>query len=916
MVRHGLLGRTLGAVLCAAALAVTAGPARAALDPAVVGQWDPPRQWPAVAVHLVLMHSGKAIFWRGDESTPKVYVWDPKTELITTTLPGSDIFCAGHSALPDGRIFVSGGDTNRTNIFDPVTETWTRGPDMRQRRFYPSHVTLGDGRILIFSGRASSLVEIVESYTPGASQIDLLAGANRKMEFYPRLFPLPSGLTVYVGEEPTSAVLDPATGAWRVLGNSKFGNRYEGTAVVLPPGHDKIMIAGGEGGTNTAEILDMAAPSPAWRNTTPMNYAHTHVQSVILPTGKILIAGGSTLNLEEFDPATETWTVLAPLATKREYHSTAVLLPDARVVWAGTNGNRSREIFSPPYLFRGSRPVIASAPAYVHYGDTFRVTTPQAGSIASAVFMRPGASTHAWNMDQRYVELAFSQTASDTLELEAPTVPNVAPPGYYMLFLLDAAGVPSVAPFVQLGGATGATTTSSTTTTTRPSTSPSTTTSSTVAPTTTVPPTTTTTTLPSGIRTVEVRAAASSDDAEESSAGVVDLTSSDLELVHDVTDQTVGIRFPGLNVPQGATIVRAWVQFTVDEKNTEATTVRIQGETAVSALPFTTTTRNISQRLRTRAAATWGPIPAWSTTDIATADQRTGDVAAIIKEIVDIGGWRAGNAVALIFTGSGHRTADSYDGSKTKAPLLHVEYDTAPTPTTSTTTAPSTTTTTTSSTPSTLAPSTTTTSPTTSTLAPSTSTTTVPASASTTTTLPAVIRTVEVRVAASADDAEENPSGTVDLTSSDLELVNDGADQTIGMRFAGVAVPPSATIVRAWVQFTVDEKQSEATTVVIAGESADSALPFAQTLRNVSQRPRTLATSTWGPIPPWATTNVAGAEQRTVDIGAVIREIVARGNWRAGNALVLIVTGSGHRTADSYDGSNTQAPLLHVEYGA
>jgi hypothetical protein len=179
-----------------------------------------------------------------------------------------------------------------------------------------------------------------------------------------------------------------------------------------------------------------------------------------------------------------------------------------------------------------------------------------------------------------------------------------------------------------------------------------------------------------------------------------------------------------------------------------------------------------------------------------------------------------------------------------------------------------------------------------------------------------VIRTLDVRVAASADDAEESTAGAVDLTSSDLELVNDDDDQTVGLRFAGLAVPPGATIVRAWVQFTADEKHTDATTLQIEGEAADNALAFARTVRNVSERPRTLAASTWGPIPAWSITNVAGADQRTVDVAAVIQEIVNRGGWRAGNALVLILTGSGHRTADAYDGSKTQAPLLHIEYGA
>ena len=174
---------------------------------------------------------------------------------------------------------------------------------------------------------------------------------------------------------------------------------------------------------------------------------------------------------------------------------------------------------------------------------------------------------------------------------------------------------------------------------------------------------------------VEVRVSSSSDDAEES-FGDVDLTSSDLELVHDTSppaDQTVGIRFSGLQVPQGVQIVSAYVQFQADETNGEPTALVIAGEAVVNAQTFTGASANISSRPTTAATVNWAP-PAWTTVGEAGVDQRTPDIAPIIQEIVDQSGWISGNALALVLTGGGKRTAESYNGVSSAAPLLHVEY--------------------------------------------------------------------------------------------------------------------------------------------------------------------------------------------------------------------------------------------------
>ncbi len=448
-----------------------------------------------------------------------------------------------------------------------------------------------------------------------------------------------------------------------------------------------------------------------------------------------------------------------------------------------------------------------------------------------------------------------------------------------------------------------------TTTTLRPTTTATTTTTSSTRPTfvtttTTTRPTvvtTTTTTPPPGGSTtvVEVRVAAGADDAEEGPTGSVSLTSSDLELVHDSDDQTVGLRFASLDVPPGATIVSAWVQFTVDEVQTEATSLLIQAQAADNAGPFTTATGDVSSRPRTAAATSWPSVAGWATIGEAGASQRTPDLGAAVQEVVRRAGWTRGNALVLIVTGAGHRTARAFEASSAQAPLLHVEYRAAAASTTVTTVRPTSTTTSTRTTTSTLRPSTTT----------STSTTTT-----TTVLAPDGTTIVEVRVAASADDAEERATRSVSLTSSDLELVHDSDDQTVGLRFATLDVPPGATIVRAWVQFTADEVGGEATSLVIQAQAADNPGPFATATGDVSTRLRTTNMTAWPSLAAWTTVGEAGTVQRTPDLGAVVQEVVRRTGWARGNALVLIVTGTGHRTARAFDGDNGRAPLLHVEY--
>jgi VCBS repeat-containing protein len=172
---------------------------------------------------------------------------------------------------------------------------------------------------------------------------------------------------------------------------------------------------------------------------------------------------------------------------------------------------------------------------------------------------------------------------------------------------------------------------------------------------------------------------------------------------------------------------------------------------------------------------------------------------------------------------------------------------------------------------------------------------------------------IDVRVSQSTDDAEEFASGSMYFDSSDLELVYDGSNQTVGMRFNGISIPQGSTVTNSYVQFKVDEVNTESTSLTIRGENADQSSPFASTRYGISSRARTVAAVSWNPN-PWTTVGVAGTDQRTPGIASVIQEILNRPGWAAGNSLAIVITGTGHRTAVSYDGNPAAAPLLHIEY--
>ncbi len=451
-------------------------------DPALVGQWEGPYDWPVVSIHAFLLPTGKVLHFSfpGEIAWPASYVWDPATLEFTPVPVNRPLFCSGHSYMADGRILITGGNgpappnefrgIKDTHIFDPFDETWSRVEDMADGRWYPTNVTLADGRVLTFSGLdelTGAINTDVELYEPG-SGLGWEIVSNVDLPLYPRMFMLSTGDVFYAGPSRVTGTYDTDTGTWYGIMDSNYGGRYSGTFSQIPGQQDAVMIIGGQDGgviTETAEIIDLSASSPAWQYTQPMNFPRLHTNAVILPDGKVMVvcglseqlseeAGGGpatpVLEAELYDPTTGTWSVMAPMSVPRQYHATALLLPDARVLVAGSDGQYNAEIFSPPYLFRGPQPVIDSAPAKLPYGESFVIGTQQAATISSVVLIRLSTVTHSVNMSQRYVDLEFMSLGPDTLEGVIAANAALAPPGYYMLFIVDADGVPSVASMVQL----------------------------------------------------------------------------------------------------------------------------------------------------------------------------------------------------------------------------------------------------------------------------------------------------------------------------------------------------------------------------------------------------------------------------------------------------------------------------------
>lgn len=515
------------------------------MPPSTEGQWVGLAQTPGDShapgdghgvfpIHATLLSSGKVLWFSGhvedSHYLTESYVWDPTTATSTAARQafpaGTDVFCCHQATLEDGRVITVGGAASAPNhgrgikaicVFDPGagggSGAWSKIGELTEARWYPTLVTLPDGRLVVFSGRrepgasdaiAGSVELLAPPFGGSAYTTTTLSGGHKVFPTYPGLHLVRGGRIVHTGptwryEAPVVApiatwsyrVTGPASGSWTDEGVSpEVDLREEGMSVLLSPAQDgRLLVIGGahaiSNGTQlatgsqprSAEIVDTTVMPPSWRRTGDMAQPRINATAVLLPHGKVLVLGGHGLHkfngtsipsnqAELYDPVLDSWTPMAAMNVPRMYHSVALLLADGRVLVAGGydpngpgDGNRkSLEFFEPPYMHNGARPTISSisrgdGPAdEIAYGRGFVVHSPQAASIRRIALMRPGSITHHTDSEQRHIPLEFvHETGTDRLLVAGVGDATVAPPGPYMVWAIDDQGRPCAqAPFVRL----------------------------------------------------------------------------------------------------------------------------------------------------------------------------------------------------------------------------------------------------------------------------------------------------------------------------------------------------------------------------------------------------------------------------------------------------------------------------------
>ena len=459
----------------------------------LVGQWSPVFNLPIVPIHNAVLPTGKILMWDsvGDlpselydvHNTTRSVIWDPATGIATRfdVNTGFNLFCAGHAALPDGRQFISGGNLNSAlqglnaiHTFNPFLTSWNfLGPMGQGGRWYPSVTALASGDMLITSGGPDT-PEIFNL----ESGLRSLTTASLAMPLYPWLQAAPNGQTLYFGPDNGLSYLDTGgNGSWQDQGTRDGINRNYGSYAMYDTG--KILVAGGGQSVKHTAVVDITRGTPRVSRADDLNTGRRQHNLTVLPNGSVLATGGNSSGASSVDLnagvytaelwnlATGAWQNLAAMQRTRQYHSAALLLPDGRVLVGGggicgvcqTLGylEKNIEIFSPPYLFKSdgsgalaTRPTITSIPATISYRQSFEIQTELPRNIKQVVLMRPASVTHSVDFEQRRVPLKISSSRRG-LQATAPADAAFAPPGYYMMFLIDDQGVPSVAKMVKLG---------------------------------------------------------------------------------------------------------------------------------------------------------------------------------------------------------------------------------------------------------------------------------------------------------------------------------------------------------------------------------------------------------------------------------------------------------------------------------
>jgi YVTN family beta-propeller protein len=469
-------------------LATSFGVATAA--PNVTGAWSPVISWPLIPLHMVLMPDGRVLsFGTNTDGTQTGYfiydVWDPAaglsaghTTLANTT--GTDLFCSSTLVLPQGgKVFIAGGDNwtgtattntgnNNSNLFNYTNNTLTRQGDMNRARWYSTSTVLLNGEVYIQGGDGGADYPEIRA-TSGAFRLLTGADTNSFDNSFPRNFIAPDGRVFgYDGNGRMYYVNTAGNGSVSNAGQFSGPTGGDSSAAMFQPG--RILQFGGN--SNGALVIDITSGAPVVTPTGSLSSRRRLVNATILANGKVLATGGSSVwnvltnvnnSAEIWDPKTGAWTVGASGDRARLYHSTAMLMPDASVLVAGggapgPQNNTNFEVYYPPYLYDASgafapRPAIRSAPSVIDIGQTFSIDFVSSQSIGRVVMIKTTAVTHGFNMEQRFNELTFT-ASGNRLMVQSPTRAANAPPGFYLLFVLDSAGVPSVARIVKVNVAT------------------------------------------------------------------------------------------------------------------------------------------------------------------------------------------------------------------------------------------------------------------------------------------------------------------------------------------------------------------------------------------------------------------------------------------------------------------------------
>ncbi|KAI1322258.1 hypothetical protein F5Y16DRAFT_49826 [Xylariaceae sp. FL0255] len=481
-------------------------------SPSQQGLWDVSIDLPVIPGAGALSPKGKVIFWssyRPDQFSgntgpgqTQTATWDLSTGEISqldVTQTNHDMFCPGISLDVNGRIVVTGGNNAaNTSIYNPSDASWTAEAEMNIPRGYQASVTIGDGRIFTIGGSWSGGLggkngEIYQPTTnkwtalPGALVAPMLtadAGGIFRQDNHAWLFSHKANSVFQAG--PSKAMnwynVTSTNGSYTPAGNrGTDSDAMCGTATMFDAVAGLILTTGGSPdyqdaySTTNANLITLgnAGATPKVQALPSMTNQRIFHNAVVLPDGTVLVMGGQAYGdpfsddtpawlAELYNPNTNTWTELASIATPRNYHSIGLLLPDGRVIsggggmeFEGASGNHfDFQIFYPPYFFNSdgsfaTRPTIKSvSSATLSPGATFTATT--ASTVKSFSMIRYGTATHTVNTDQRRVPLTIAKTQGTTCTFTLPSDPGVLVPGYWMLFAIDSAGVPSEALTVQV----------------------------------------------------------------------------------------------------------------------------------------------------------------------------------------------------------------------------------------------------------------------------------------------------------------------------------------------------------------------------------------------------------------------------------------------------------------------------------